>query len=123
HGMNQRGHGLPNMSGVKEGDHDERAGKLVPGYRTMGQTGQGDMATMGRPVPKNSIPMMGAKGNHDVITMGGMATVLKVRDHLKGYQDPGWYEIPAGTQAGEADAADLKRDGIDVEHPPAAVEG
>jgi hypothetical protein len=123
HVMNQMGHGLPNMIGVKEGDLDERAGKLVPGYMTMGQTGQGDMATMGMPVPKNSVPMLGAKGKHDVITMGGMATVLKVRDRLNGYGDPGWYELPAGTQSIEADAADLKRDGIDVEHSPAAGEG
>jgi hypothetical protein len=89
---------------------------------TMGQTGQGDMGDMGMPVPKNSIPMLGAKGKHDTITMGGMATVLKVRDHLKGYADPGSYENPHGTLASEAVGADLKRDGIDVDHPPKVEE-
>jgi FtsP/CotA-like multicopper oxidase with cupredoxin domain len=123
HMMNQMGHGLPNLIGVKEGDLDERVRKLVPGYMTMGQTGMGDMGDMGMPVPKNSIPMLGAKGKHDVITMGGMATVLKVRDHLKSYADPGWYEGPPGTQASEAAAAELARDGIDVDHPSKAEEG
>jgi FtsP/CotA-like multicopper oxidase with cupredoxin domain len=123
HVMNQMGHGLPNMIGVKEGDLDERVRKLLPGYMTMGQTGQGDMGDMGMAVPKNSIPMLGAKGKHDIITMGGMATVLKVRDRLKGYEDPGWYESPSGTLASEAVAADLKRDGIDVDHPPRVEEG
>jgi FtsP/CotA-like multicopper oxidase with cupredoxin domain len=120
HVMNQMGHGLPNMIGVKEGDLDQRVRKLVPGYMTMGQTGQGDMADMGMPVPKNSIPMLGARGKHDVITMGGMATVLKVRDHLEGYDDPGWYDAPKGTMAVEAEAADLERDGIDPGRPPKA---
>ena len=31
--------------------------------------------------------------------MGGMFTKLKVRDHLRGYSDPGWYEQPYGTRA------------------------
>ena len=31
--------------------------------------------------------------------MGGMFTVLKVRDGLTGYADPGWYRHPAGTVA------------------------
>jgi FtsP/CotA-like multicopper oxidase with cupredoxin domain len=123
HLMNQMGHGLPNMIGVKEGDLDERIRKLVPGYMTMGQTGQGDMGDMGMPVPRNSIPMLGAKGRHDNITMGGMATVLKVRDRLKSYADPGWYEQPPRTLASEAGEADLERDGIDVAHPSRVEEG
>ena len=46
-----------------------------------------------------SIPMLGAKGKHDYITMGGMFTVLKVRDGLTSYDDPGWYRHPPGTLA------------------------
>jgi FtsP/CotA-like multicopper oxidase with cupredoxin domain len=122
HVMNQMGHGLPNMIGVKEGDLDERASALVPGYMSMGQTGQGDMGQMGMPVPRNSIPMLGATGKHDVITMGGMATVLKVRDRLTNHADPGSYQAPGGTLASPALTAELKRDGIDVEHPPRAEE-
>jgi FtsP/CotA-like multicopper oxidase with cupredoxin domain len=120
HVMNQMGHGLPNLIGVKPGNLDERVRKVVPGYMTMGESGMADMGEMGMPVPPNSIPMLGAKGKHDTITMGGMFTVLKVRDGIRSYKDPGWYENPPGTLASAAAAADLHRDGIDVEHPPAA---
>jgi len=43
-----------------------------------------------------------------------MFTILKVRNQLKGYEDPGWYENPPGTLASAAGAADLNRDGIEV---------
>lgn len=52
---------------------------------TMGQTG---MADMGMPVPANSIPMLGGQGKHDYITMGGMFTVLKVRDGIRAMPPP-----------------------------------
>ena len=90
---------LPNVIGVEPGKLDERVRKVLPGYMTMGQTGMGDMGDMGMPVPPNSIPMLGGKGKHDTITMGGMFTILKVREGLKGYADPGWYDAPAGTLA------------------------
>ena len=112
HVMNQMGHELPNMIGVKPGKLDAKARKVVPGYMTMGQDGMGDMATMGMRVPGNSIPMVGSQGPHDYITMGGMFTILKVRDQLDSYDDPGWYKIPAGTQADVATPEDLARDGI-----------
>jgi hypothetical protein len=59
----------------------------------------------------------------DYITMGGMFTIVKVRDRLASYdQDPGWYQHPPGTVALKASAADLARDGIDVHAPtPRAV--
>ena len=63
-------------------------------------------------VPDNSIPMVGAKGPHDYITMGGMFTIVKVRDELDSYDDPGWYENPPGTQADLAQADELRRDGV-----------
>jgi hypothetical protein len=48
--------------------------------------------------------------------MGGMFTIIKVRDRLQGYErDPGWYQHPAGTVARKASATDLARDGIDVQ--------
>jgi FtsP/CotA-like multicopper oxidase with cupredoxin domain len=120
HLMNQMGHGAPNLIGVKTGDLDERVRKVVPGYMTMGETGMAGMGEMGMPVPANSIPMLGGKGKHDTITMGGMFTILKVRDGIRGYKDPGWYENPAGAVATTAAAADLRRDGVDVERPPRA---
>ena len=120
HVMNQMGHQFPNMIGVKPGDLDKKVGKLLPAYMTMGQTGMADMGEMGMPVPPNSIPMVGGRGQYDYITMGGMFTILKVRDDLSGYEDPGWYKAPAGTLANLAAADDLRRDGIDVNVHPGA---
>jgi hypothetical protein len=113
HVMNQMGHGTPNMIGVKADKLDAKVRKLLPGYMTMGQAGMGDMGEMGMPVPKNSIPMVGARGPFDYITMGGMFTLLKVRENLKSYdEDPGWYQNPEGTRALPATANELTRDGI-----------
>ncbi len=114
HVMNQMGHDLPNMIGVDTGKVGARAGGLVPGYMPMGQHGMGDMAEMGMPVPKNSIPMVGARGPFDYITMGGMFTIVKVRDEDVGSEnkDPGWYQYPPGTVAELARKEDLARDGI-----------
>jgi FtsP/CotA-like multicopper oxidase with cupredoxin domain len=121
HVMNQMGHGLPNLVGVDADKVDERVRKVLPGYMTMGQNGMGDDMQM--PIPKNSVAMRNGQGPHGVMTMGGMATVLKVRDHLQTYEDPGWYEAPAGTVAGPATGAELARDGIDPKTPAGASEG
>ncbi|WP_375744473.1 multicopper oxidase domain-containing protein [Corallococcus interemptor] len=117
HMMNQMGHGFPNMIGVKPGALDAKVRALLPGYMMMGQTGMARMGEMGMPVPSNSIPMMGRQGKHDYITMGGMFTVLKVRERLDGDKDPGWYDNPPGTLAQAASTDALRRDGIDVEAP------
>ncbi len=114
HVMNQMGHDMPNMIGVKPGTLDRRVTSLLPGYMTMGQTGMGEMGDMGMPVPENSIPMVGAAGPFDYITMGGMFTILKVRENLKGDADPGWYDNPPGTVADLAHPSELARDGIKV---------
>jgi manganese oxidase len=44
--------------------------------------------------------------------MGGMFTVIKVRDRINGYEDPGDYQHPAGTVASKATAEEMKRDGV-----------
>jgi len=115
HVMNQMGHGIPNMIGAKEGKLDQKVRHLLPGYMTMGQTGMGDMGEMGMPLPKNSIAMQGGRGPFEYITMGGMFTIVKVREKLESYDsDPGFYQHPAGTVASPASDAELVRDGIDV---------
>jgi hypothetical protein len=64
----------------------------------MGATGMGDMMDMGK--PRNSMFMAGGEGPFGSIFMGGMFTILKVRERLSSYdEDPGWYEHPPGTQA------------------------
>jgi len=112
HVMNQMGHGIPNMIGMEPGKLDARMQGILPSYMTMGQTGMGDMGDMSMPVPKNSIPMVGGRGPFDYITMGGMFTLLKVREGLDGYGDPGWYQHPEHTVAGPAHSDELRRDGI-----------
>ena len=68
------------------------------------------------PMPKNTIAMKGKAGPFgDYISMGGMMTLLKVRDRLKSYdEDPGWYEHPPGTVAMKASEREVKRDGIEL---------
>jgi hypothetical protein len=43
-----------------------------------------------------------------------MFTILKVRNRIKGFDDPGWYQPPEGTMVRAATAAELHRDGIKV---------
>lgn len=118
HVMNQMGHEFPNMIGVNPEGLDEKVTSLLPDYMTMGQDGMGDMAehieSGHMKVPANSIPMIGGMGPKDYITMGGMFTILKVREDLpNGYdQDPGWYVDPPGTLADLAPADVLRRNGI-----------
>jgi hypothetical protein len=117
HVMNQMGHEFPNMVGMQPGDLDERVRSLLPTYMTMGQTGM-DMGRMVEvmPMPPNSIAMKGAEGPFGYIDMGGMFTVVKVRDRVENYdQDPGWYQHPPGTVALPASTQDLARDGIDID--------
>jgi uncharacterized protein involved in copper resistance len=54
--------------------------------------------------------MVGAPGKHDYIDMGGMFTIVKVREDLTSYDDPGWYENPPGTLASLASNDELQRD-------------
>jgi hypothetical protein len=103
------GHDAANLIGADTSGIDAKLGRVIPGYMTMGGTGMGDMMAM--PQPANSISMAGGKGPHGTIDMGGMFTLLKIRDHLSG--DPGWYDAPASTIATEATADELRRDGID----------
>jgi hypothetical protein len=135
HMMNQMGHEFPNMVGVNPEGLDKRLQPLLPGYMTMGVTGM-DMSEHGgmMPMPRNTISMKGGSGPFGSITLGGMVSVVKVRDRLKNYdQDPGWYQHPPGTVAMKASDADLARDGIEVavaartgehdEHPDGCYHG
>jgi manganese oxidase len=110
HVMNQMGHDTPNLIGADTKGLDARVGRVVPGYMTMGATGMGEMH--GMELPDNSISMVGGAGPFGTIDMGGMFTLVKVRKQLTGNKDPGWFEHPAGTVAGEASADELARDGI-----------
>ena len=58
------------------------------------------------PLPPNTLPMMTGTGQFGPIEMGGMFTVMKVRENLApgDYRDPGWYQHPQGTVAYAVDA-------------------
>ena len=97
--MNQMGHEVANMTGVDQKDTEQKIRKLLPGYMAMGTTGMGDMGEMNMGGPKNWVPMMTGTGQFGPIEMGGMFTVVKVREGLTSYADPGDYAYPAGSVA------------------------
>jgi FtsP/CotA-like multicopper oxidase with cupredoxin domain len=113
HVMNQMGHAGPNTIGLRGKGADKALRGALPGYMTMGQNGMAGMGLMKMPVPENSKPMSGLIGKHDFIDMGGMFTVLKVRDGITRYADPGWYDGPSEMTAQQASAAELAADGIE----------
>jgi len=107
HTMNAMGHDIPNTLGVDQRGLEKHVGSLLPGYMAMGENGMGDMQGMSERMrgPKNTLPMMAGKGPFGNIDMGGMFTVVKVRDDITSYADPGWYSCPPGTVAYRVSAA------------------
>lgn len=72
----------------------------------MGTTGMGDMTEMQQMMatPRNSVVMAGGPGPYGAIDMGGMFTVVKIRDDIDYGRDPGWYQQPRGTSAYRVDS-------------------
>ncbi|HHT9114167.1 MAG: copper oxidase [Planctomycetes bacterium] len=99
HVMNAMSHTVPNMIGVKQSGVDRKVQNLLPDYMAMGESGMSEMAAMNMPLPRNTLPMMTGKGPFGPLEMGGMFTVLKVREGITCYDDPGWYQHPEGTVA------------------------
>ncbi len=105
HTMNAMGHDIPNPTGVDQAEVASQISTLLPGYMAMGQNGMAEHQVhneMGHmPGPENTLPMMMGNGPFGNLEMGGMFTVVKVRDGLRAgdYSDPGWYRAPAGTVA------------------------
>ena len=103
HTMNAMGHDVPTMIGVDHRGLVNKIQKLVPDYMVMGERGMADMGEMEMPLPDNTLPMMSGQGQFGPAEMGGMFTLLKVRqDQPAGdYRDPGPFQHPAGTVAYE----------------------
>ena len=105
HTMGPMGHGIPNTIGVDQSGVEKDIRALLPGYMAMGKEGMsehsGHLAMGMLPGPENTLPMMTGQGPFGAIEMGGMFTVVKVRDDLAAgdYRDPGWYSNPQGTVA------------------------
>ena len=51
-----------------------------PEYMPMGTAGMADMGEMSMEIPENTVPMMTGWGPHGPIEMGGMFSVVKVRE-------------------------------------------
>jgi FtsP/CotA-like multicopper oxidase with cupredoxin domain len=111
HAMNQMGHDAANLIGADTDGLGAALGRAVPGTMIMGASGMGEMSRMAMARPRNSISMLGGDGPYGTIDMGGMFTLLKIRDRLTGDGDPGWYK-PHTDVAGEASDAELARDGV-----------
>lgn len=105
HTMNAMAHSIANTTGVDQAGLDRKIQSLLPGYMAMGRDGMAEMQDMAQhmPGPRNTLPMMMGKGQFGNIEMGGMFTVLKVRDNITSYGDPGWYHFPDGSVARRTD--------------------
>ncbi len=116
HPMNAMGHDIPNLIGVSQEGVEEKVQKLVPGYMAMGETGMGEHAEHAAHMegPENTLPMMGGEGPFGNVGMGGMFTILKVRDDFKNVEEAraSWHPNPPGTVA-----ESIYKDG-----PPAQVQ-
>lgn len=114
HTMNAMGHTIPNMVGVDQSGVSDKVADLLPDYMAMGSRGMGDMIMMqelGMPLPENTLPMMTGSGPFGPIEMGGMFTVIKIRENVApgDYTDPGWYQHPPGTVAWELPDEEAKK--------------
>lgn len=105
HTMNAMGHGVPNPVGVEQASLADQIREILPGYTAMGKSGmaehQNHTAMGHHPGPENTLPMMMGNGPYGNLEMGGMFTMIKVRDDLSrdDYGDPGWYAEADGRRA------------------------
>ena len=105
HTMNPMGHDLANPLGVDQRGIEDRVRGLLPGYMAMGEHGMAehqehvDAGHMKGPV--NTLPMAMGEGPYGKIEMGGMFTLVKVRDQLDADSASSWYQAPEGTTARE----------------------
>jgi hypothetical protein len=101
--MNPMGHDVPTMIGVDHREVVTQINRLIPEYMVMGERGMADMQEMEMALPDNTLPMMSGTGQYGPLEMGGMFTVVKVREGLArgDYKDPGPYKHAAGTRAYE----------------------
>lgn len=94
HTMNGMQHEIPNLIGVQQDNTSAKIAKLLPHYHPMGSTGMGQMLHMQEHMhmarPPNYLPY-GSPGPCGILELSGMFTVLKVRENITSYEDPGWF--------------------------------
>ena len=103
HTMNAMGHGVPTMIGV---DHRDVAKKITEPHARLHGDGRQGHARHGRDgdaAARQHAADDDRPGPFGPIGMGGMFSVVKVRDDVKrgDFKDPGPYKHPAGTLASE----------------------
>ena len=112
--------------GVPQRDLTKAIRKLLPDYMPMGSAGMAEMGSMEMPMPDNTLPMMTGFGQFGPIEMGGMFSVMKVREGLSrdDYKDPGPYKNPPGTVAYEVKgpASEPPRRQGTIETTPSTIE-
>ena len=104
HTMNAMGHGIPNTLGVEQADIEREVKEMLPGFMKMGEFGMAEHQEHtdgGHQGPENTLAMMTGQGPHGNIEMGGMFTMVKVRDDIQpgDFSDPGWYDALPRTVA------------------------
>ena len=100
HAMNAMGHGVPTMLGTDASAAQSTLRSMVPGYMPMGANGMHEMASMRMSLPDNTLPMMSGQGPYGPIGMGGMFTLLKVRDRaVQGPLENDWYDSAGAARA------------------------
>ncbi len=128
HVMNQMGHPDPPAVGVDAGAVNEAVQPLIPEFMHMGEAGMAGMLHddehdhHAMAMPRNSVAMQTTPGPFGPIEMGGMFTIVKVRDEVDDDEDPGWYDHPEDTVARLATEQELERDGIEIPEPPEEVD-
>jgi hypothetical protein len=107
HTMNAMGHDVKTFIGLPNREMKRIVGRLVPDYMPMGGAGMAEMGEMEMAAPDNTLPMMTGFGQFGAMEMGGMFSVVKVREGIAAgdYADPGWYKHPEGTVAYEVAGA------------------
>lgn len=118
HVMTQMGHDLDLVIGADRQALADALRPALPGTMIMGTDGMGDHGRhvgMGHMnVPENSTPMVGSEGPLGYITMGGMFTILKVRNSVDDETGDSWYDEAPKNQARLATDEELARDQIEV---------
>ena len=104
HTMNAMGHNIPNQTGVDQEGVEARIRQISPNFLPMMREGMAEHQEHtqgGHQGPPNTSPMMVGVGPFGNLEMGGMFTVVKVRNDIApgDYGDPGWYHHPTGTLA------------------------
>lgn len=107
HIMNQMNHDLPNVIGIDKEQLDPKIRQFFPNFMgIMGTHGMEEMFEMYESkhphmkmdFPKNISPI-GSPGPFGVIEMGGMFTILKVRNQITDESAKSWYSHPEGSVA------------------------